>query len=117
MRSSDVLTPHISIPFTMIAWGAGGVDVNEQDSLDDVYDCVQAVIRCPEGYRPELMAFGITDQTFSQSEIDLGEIADKVRVWEPRSDVLYSQSLSGITLLDDLVKARVARLQTGGSSA
>jgi hypothetical protein len=117
MRSKDVLTPHIAIPFTMLAWGVGGVDVNEQDTLDDVYDCVQAVIRCPEGYRPELMAFGISDQTFSQNEIDLGEIDDKVRVWEPRSDVLYSQSLSGITLLDDLVKVRVARLSTGGSSA
>jgi hypothetical protein len=117
MRSKDVLTPHISIPFTMLAWGVGGVDVNEQDTLDDVYDCVQAVIRCPENWRPELMAFGIADQTFTQNEIDLGEIADKVSVWEPRSEVLYEQALSGITLLDDIVKARVARIQTGGSSA
>ena len=95
------------------------MDVNEQDSLDDIYDCVQAIIRCPEGWRPELPGFGINDQTFSQAGIDLAEIQDQVATWEPRSDVLYEQTLSGPTLLDDLVKARVAKLSTqiGGSSA
>jgi hypothetical protein len=118
MRSKDTLTPHIAIPFTMLAGGVEGVDVNEQDTLDDVYDCTQAIIRCPEGYRPELMAFGIPDQTFSESEIDLSRISDKVALWEPRADTLYSQAPGGITLLEDLVKVRVARLsQSGGSSA
>lgn len=119
MRSKDVLIPHISIPLKFIGGGAGGIDVNEQDTLDDIYDCVQAIIRCPEGWRPELPTFGITDQTFSQSEIDLSLIGDKVATWEPRSDALYEQTLSGPTLLDDLVKVRVAKLSTtiGGSSA
>ena len=88
------------------------MDMNEQDTLDDVYDCVQAIIRCPEGWRPELPGFGISDQTFTENTIDLEEIADKVRIWEPRSDVLYEQTLSGPMLLDDLVTARVSKLTT-----
>jgi hypothetical protein len=95
------------------------MDVNEQDTLDDIYDCVQAIIRCPEGWRPELPGFGITDQTFAEDEIDLSLIADKVATWESRSDALYEQTLSGPMLLDDLVKVRVAKLSTtiGGVSA
>ena len=119
MRSKDVLIPHVAIPLTFLAGGAGGMDMNEQDTLDDVYDCVQAIIRCPEGYRPELPGFGIADQTFTENTIDLELIADKVRTWEPRSDVIYEQTLTGFGLLEDLVKARVSKLTmtTGVPSA
>lgn len=118
MRSKEAIIPHIAIPFDFIQQGVGGVNVNEQDSLDDVYDCVQAIMRTETGFRPELPAFGIADQTFTQGEIDLPQIKDDVSTWEPRSDVLYEQSLEGFDLMEDLVRARVARISpTGGSSA
>jgi hypothetical protein len=113
LKSSDTLVPHVAIPFRFIS-GRDGIDVNEQDSLDDVYDCVQAIVRYTVRFRPELPTFGIDDQTFRETEIDLQLIQDQVVLWETRADVLYSQAPDAVDSLIDVVKLRVAR-QSGGS--
>jgi phage baseplate assembly protein W len=110
MRSSDTLIPHIAIPFRFVNQNPGaGVEMNEQDTLDDIYDCVQAICRCTYGFRPELREFGIHDQTFSESdEIDLNLLEVQVSRWEPRASILYEQAPDLLDRLNDIVKLRVA---------
>lgn len=116
MRSKDALIPHIALPFRFIAGGPGGVEVNEQDTLDDVYDCVQAIVRCPLGFRPELPGFGTSDQTFSQGDaIDIDMLEQQVSDWEPRADLAVSQAPALWDEMIDIVKLRVAKI--GGPGA
>jgi len=79
--------PHFSLPFrfTNAVRGGPAAAVNEQDSLDEIADCVFAVLVCPAGFRVELPAFGLTDPTFAVPAPDLDEIRDTVEAWEPRA--------------------------------
>ena len=111
MRTKDALIPHIALPFRFIGQGPGGVNCNEQDTLDEIYDCVQTIVRCPKGYRPELMEFGVDDQTFSErDEIDLDLLAQQIEDWEARADNLYSQAPDKFDEMIDIVKIRVAKI-------
>lgn len=111
MRSKDALIPHIALPFDFIGGGAGGVNVNEQDDLDDVVDCVQAIARCPIGFRPELRLFGTSDQTFTEKdEIDINRLSNEISLWEPRADLALTQSPDINDRLVDIVKMRVAKI-------
>ena len=111
MRTKDTLIPHVALPFSFVGQGPGGVNCNEQDSLDDIYDCVQSIVRCPRGYRPELMQFGVDDQTFSEGDkINLDILSDQVSTWEARADNLYEQAPDRFDEMMDIVKIRVAKI-------
>ena len=95
---SDV--PHFSLPFR---FGAPNAATSEQDSLDEIADCVLAVLVCPTGFRVELPQFGLPDPTFSMPGPDLDEIREAIDTWEPRAAVLLDEYPD---LLDELI-ARV----------
>lgn len=82
--------PHFSLPFKFQLDQNGEMHAceNEQDSIDDITDCVEAIVRCPLGYRIELPEFGIRDQTFSEGGLNVEEIQVAITQWEPRADVL-----------------------------
>jgi hypothetical protein len=88
--------PHFSLPFRFSNPQAA---VSEQDSLDEIADCVLAVLVCPYGFRVELPTFGLTDPTFSTSP-DLDEIRDVIGQWEPRASALVD---SYPDLVDELI--------------
>jgi hypothetical protein len=79
--------PHFSLPFRFAPVAA----VSEQDSLDEVADCVYAVLICPVGFRVELPAFGLPDPTFSSPGPDLDVIREAVETWEPRAGLVLSE--------------------------
>jgi len=87
-----VTAPHFSYPFR---FASPGVAVNEQDSADEIADCVLAILLCPLGYRVELPTFGIPDPTFSTPEVDVDSLQAAVDVWEPRATTTVSQTLGG----------------------
>ena len=91
--------PHFSQPFR---FGGPQAAVSEQDSVDEVADCVLTVLVCPFGYRDELPEFGLPDPTFGGG-VDVDEIREVVERWEPRAALLLEERPD---LWDELV-ARV----------
>jgi len=92
--------PHFSLPFR---FGNPTAAVSEQDSLDEIADCVLAVLVCPAGFRVELPQFGLPDPTFAMPTPDLDEIREAIDTWEPRAAVALDTYPD---LLDELI-ARV----------
>lgn len=64
----------------------------EQDSVDDVAGCVEAVLRTRVGERDELPGFGTPDLAFHELPLDMGELLLQVAEWEPRADLLIEEA-------------------------
>jgi hypothetical protein len=94
--------PHFSEPFRFATPYAA---VSEQDSLDEIADCVFAVLVCPLGFRVELPQFGLPDPTFSMPAPDVDEVRDAIETWEPRA-------ASVLSLQPDASDELVAHVQT-----
>ena len=80
--------PHFSLPFRFTSPYAA---VTEQDSIDEIGDCVLAILSCPIGFREELPQFGIEDLTFTEQPLDTEDLAAVIDTWEPRASVLFDQ--------------------------
>jgi hypothetical protein len=91
---SDV--PHFSLPFRFASPYAA---TNEQDSLDEITDCVYAILACPLGFRVELPTFGLDDPTFSMPAPDLDAIRDTIENWEERAGVVLAQYPDALDVL------------------
>ncbi len=81
--ATGIAMPHLAFPFTLTKVGAVTV---EQDSLEDVFSCVQAIVACPRGACPELPSFGVPDLTFGQAPLDPRPLVDVVLAQEPRAE-------------------------------
>jgi phage baseplate assembly protein W len=57
----------------------------DQDSHDDVVQCVAVVVATRPGERLAIMDFGVDDPTFAG--VDAGQLTDVVEGWEPRVSV------------------------------
>jgi hypothetical protein len=97
-------TPHLAVPFRIIG---GKTAVVEQDSVDEVRDCVFALLSTRLGSRIELPEYGIPDELFglvAPGEIDISALLAVIEEWEPRAGATGSASL------EDLVKTVEIRL-------
>lgn len=90
--SSQPLVPHFDLPFRF-AYRAGKPSVVcvEQDTNDDVFNCVVAILRTHEGFRPELPEFGLPEQTFALQPVDVPGMEEDIITQEPRAAVAISQ--------------------------
>ena len=93
--------PHFALPFRFRQGRA--VEV-EQDSIDDVAACVEAVLRTRPGQRDEHPDFGTPDLTFSQRPVSSESLAAAVERWEPRVHLLAEED-------PDLVHEAVQRVR------
>jgi phage baseplate assembly protein W len=98
---------HFALPFT---FANGRANVVDQDSTDDVTACVEAVLRCPLGWRDELPEFGIADQALREGGADLDELRVAVERWEPRAAVALTAG--DIVALAQTVRVGVATEST-----
>lgn len=98
-----IVVPKLRVPLEM---GPTGFRTVEQDSLDDVSQCVYAVMATERGSRIEDPDFGITDPTFEQNGLDEGEALLQINTWEPRADVTIAQDIHDLT---DAVTVEVRR--------
>jgi hypothetical protein len=80
--------PHFSLPFRFVNPQAA---TTEQDSLDEVADCVFAILTCPVGFRVESPSFGLPDPTFSMPAPDLDEIRSVIEQWDDRAAVVLAE--------------------------
>lgn len=109
-RQHDVRIPHFSVPLRF-----GGVNkgafVNEQDTGDDIVDCIKAIIAFPIGTRHDNPDFGIPDLVFRQmSDVTIGQVRAAIELWEDRAalDIDGSPNVTDDMIWDLLVKAGVS---------
>ena len=98
---ADEPTPvHFAFPFR---WDpTGHAAVNEQDSIEDVVDCVICSILTPYGWRVDEPEFGITDPTFS-APIDTGLLMTEVDRDEPRAKPILEPIIDEEITRDEFV--------------
>jgi phage baseplate assembly protein W len=87
-----VLVPHFRVPLEFVG---GRLATVEQDSPDEVAQCVEAVLRYRRGERLTDPEFGIDDPTFRNvpaTGMRFDDIAEAIARWEPRLSVLIEQS-------------------------
>lgn len=93
--------PHFSLPFRFITTPSGvKAAETEQDTNEEITDCVEAIIRYERGQRPDAPDFGIDHQVFSL-DVDSARIHDQIIANEPRADVLVEDQVDAI---DDLIR-------------
>lgn len=75
----------------------------EQDSLDDIANCVEAILRTPLGFRDDATDLGSPDYTFASLPVGADTIAENISVQEPRVDILVRESIDRLDALIDHV--------------
>lgn len=83
--------PHFVLPFRIDPHTAAAATV-EQDSLDDIAHCVEAVLRTRPGERDENPDFGSPELTFRSVPVHTADIQDAVEQWEPRASILIEEA-------------------------
>lgn len=76
--------PHFSFPFRRLANGKT-LAVVEQDTDDEVMDCVEVFLSTEQGERVELPDYGLPDQVFREGGVDMEQVHSQIEVWEPRA--------------------------------
>lgn len=101
--------PHFDLPFR---WDSTGhVAVVEQDSVDDVANCVEAVVRTRVGERDEHPNFGSPERLFGELPVTTEELRAAIERWEPRAGLLIEAAPDR---LDDLLTRVRIRVRTEG---
>lgn len=107
--------PHFSLPFRFERSGAHGmIAMSEQDSIDDIANCVELIVRTPINWRDESPDFGIPDLTFKILPIRPETIEQLVSPLEPRVKILVREQPSR---LDALVDILTVELQARGATS
>jgi len=79
--------PHFKFPFKLTAAG-DRAQIVEQDSDDEVMDCIEILLSTVQGERIEIPDYGIRDQVFRQKGVDTGHVLQQIRRFEERADVV-----------------------------
>lgn len=97
--------PHIAYPFR---WGPHGNAVElEQDTLDEITNCVEVVVRTDIGALPDLPEMGITDPTFKRIT-NVNQLSREINTWEPRANVQITTHIDSIDQLVEVVQLQVS---------
>jgi phage baseplate assembly protein W len=78
---------------------SGSLATVEQDSDEDVVQCLKAILMHRPGDRPDIPEMGIHDPTFGEQPLDLSAMHEVLRRHEPRVDVLVQQQPNTIEAL------------------
>lgn len=103
----ELETPQFDLPFRLDSTGRDVVMV-EQDSINDVANSVETLLRTPLGWFEENPDYGVIDGTFDEGRVDLGELQTAISQWEPRADVAIEDNSGGEDFLMDRISAYVA---------
>ena len=93
MRQQDVTNPHFAFPMTLLP--SGHVRMNEQNSNDEVMDCIKMILSFPIGSRVEVPGFGVPNIAFKEATVDVSAMLRQVLTdWEPRADLIFSDDVT-----------------------
>lgn len=99
------LIPHLKVPLTI---GVDGhAEVVEQDTWEEVAQCVQVLLMTRIGDRIESPEYGIPDQVFTTVP-DLLTIQAAIERWEPRARTTLTDDQDW---LDELIRRLIVEVQ------
>lgn len=78
-----VETPHLKWPFRV---AVGRFQVVEQDTIDDVVQCVHVLLNTPLGFRPLAPDVGVIDGLW-RSRFETDRLVADLGEWEPRGEI------------------------------
>lgn len=104
--------PHFALPFTW-ASSSGGPGLAaaevEQESIDEIGACVEAVLRTVAGQRTTLPDFGRPELEFNTSaEVVRAQLAQALLDWEPRVQALIDAAPSETDNEVQVIRALIA---------
>jgi phage baseplate assembly protein W len=91
-------------PFQIVNGRAGTV---EQDSPEDVLQCVETIMRFRRGQRPDAPDFGVPDQAHRQGGADPAEVLDAIERFEPRAHRVAAELETDLAGLMQIVRVRL----------
>lgn len=110
MRQNDVTAPHFAVPMTLLPDGT--VKVTEQNSDDEIMDCIKTILAYPIGSRVEAPEFGVPGMAFLEINQDIpNRIRQVLANWEPRADLVFSDD---VTQGDDLIREILIKVKGKG---
>lgn len=92
--------PHFKFPLQLTGDGTRA-QVVEQDSDDEILDCIEVLLATTQGERIEIPNYGIRDQAFRQNGADTAHILAQIRKYEERAN---------INLAPDVIRELVQRV-------
>jgi hypothetical protein len=96
-------TPHFNFPFRI---APAGVDVVEQDTLEDVSNCVVAIVATQIGFRDLAPDFGVPDVTFETQPFGVHDLL--VSTQEPRAVLDVTERFDRHDPLIDIVTMKIS---------
>jgi phage baseplate assembly protein W len=103
--------PHFALPFQWgIADGGGVAAIEvEQESLDEIGGCVEAILRTTVGQRTTLPDFGRPELEFNTSpEVVRAQLADALLEFEPRVEALITAAPSDDDAEIQIIRALIS---------
>ena len=108
---SSVDCPHFDLPFRL---GKSGANLVEQDSLEDVVNCVVSIMSTHVGFRDEQPEFGIPDLAMRRMPIGEDDIHTLVGEQEPRALMIVNEYPDQVYRFVDHINIGVSIVQKGG---
>lgn len=102
--------PHFDFPFRI---AGGKVVEREQDSLDDITNCVRAIMLTPDDFRTDIDDFGLSDITFQNQPIGAQGVLQDINSQEPRVSLLIDIRPS---IIDELIAEVTLEVSPGGGT-
>lgn len=102
--------PHFDFPFRI---AGSKVVEREQDSLDDVANCVRAILLTPDDFRTDIDDFGLSDMTFLKQPLASQGILGDISVQESRVSLLIDIRPS---IIDELIAEVTVEVSPGGGT-
>jgi len=104
--------PHFDLPFRL---GKAGANVVEQDSIEDVANCVVAILATHPGWRDEVPTFGTMDFAMRRMPLGAEDIASYIGAQEPRAVLIVEERPDQVDSLVDHVNIGVSIHQKKGT--
>jgi len=105
--------PHFDLPFKL---GPAGANVVEQDSLDDIANCVIAVALTHVGFRELAPTFGVPDFGLRKQPLGADDINNWIANQEPRAVLLADETPDAGDKLISRINLGVSMVAKGGGS-
>lgn len=103
--------PHFTLPFRWTQDPLGGLSaaIADQESIDEIASCVEAIIRTVQGQRTTLPEFGIPELEFNtDAQTAAATIAAAVIEFEPRVEALITGAIDPTDVETQTIRALLA---------
>ena len=104
-----MLNPHFDMPFRFVGSTAinKSVAVAEQNSFEDIGNCVETIVRTPLGFRDDAPGFGFPDLVLLEQPVVTKDVVELVQGQEPRAVILITERPDAFDQLIDRLTVEV----------